>query len=87
MAELTQKVKQLVCKHFDGAELPELESAAPGGRIGGVLIWKGFDGHDQVERQEMLWDLLRQNLERDDLQMISLIMTLTPQEREAIAAD
>ena len=79
MEELIKRLRQLLERVFPGATV-ELEVAAPE-KVGGFLIWNGFDQVDQVERQRRLWTAIRDELSREDQLRITAILTLTPDER------
>ena len=74
-----KRLRQLLERVFPGATV-ELEVAAPE-KVGGFLIWNGFDQVDQVERQRRLWTAIRGELSREDQLRITAILTLTPDER------
>jgi acid stress-induced BolA-like protein IbaG/YrbA len=65
-------------QNFPGCD-PQLERGAPGERIGGYLIWEGFDGMEQIDRQSKLREVLRQ-LPRDQQLQVTVILTVTPAE-------
>ena len=63
----------------------DLERTASG-KIAGVLVSPSFQGHDQIDRQEMIWGKLKQRLtEAEQLEVVSLI-TVTPLENADVAA-
>ena len=68
----------LLDTHFGNAELSF--ETFPGGRVGGIMAWAGFDGEPQRERQHRLWTVLRQLPPQEQMQ-ISSILTLTPHEQ------
>ena len=80
MAELINRLQDLLSKAFPGAEI-ELEQARPAEKIGGVLIWSGFEGMEQIERQQKLAQVIRDALPREDQVLISLILTLIREEK------
>lgn len=63
---------------FDDTEV-QLEGAG-GGKVGGVLVSRKFEGKSQEQRQNELWDALRAKLAPDELVQIVAIMTMTPEE-------
>ena len=63
---------------FPGVDV-HLESLVPG-RIGGYLIWEGFDGVHFRERQKRIWKVLRQHLSVNEQERITAILALTPNE-------
>ena len=55
-------------------------------KISGHLIWDGFEGEEQIDRQRRLHDVLRAEL-GPDAQPVSVILTYTPTEYEAMGRD
>jgi len=83
MDELIARVSRVLQERFPGAE-PALAPVPLGERAGGFLVWDGFDGVPQRERQRMIWDTLRARLAREDQQRVTAILTLTPVEQDDI---
>lgn len=50
-------------------------------KFSGLVVWKGFEGLDQVDRQRQVWKVLRSQLSRDEQVRITAVLTLTPAER------
>ena len=75
--KLREKLKRVLLKKYKGAEI--LWERA-GDRIVAEMIWKGFVGMDQVERQEKLWDYLHKQIEQEEEAQIAAILTATPYE-------
>ena len=80
MEELMNRLRNLLEAEFPEAKV-ELEQASPAEKVGGFLIWSGFDGMEQIERQQRLADVIRSKLSRDDQIRITAILTVTPDER------
>ena len=80
MEELMNRLRNLLDAEFPEAKV-ELEQASPAEKVGGFLIWSGFDGMEQIERQQRLADVIRSKLSRDDQIRITAILTVTPDER------
>ncbi|HET6387121.1 MAG TPA: hypothetical protein VFJ58_27350 [Armatimonadota bacterium] len=78
------RVKEALLRRFPGAEL-ELEYTECSGRIIGRISWRGFTGLDQMDRQEKLWQALREELGAD-ASGVSIILTYTPRELKLMAA-
>ena len=74
-----EKLKETLATAFPGST-PELEVVEGVGRIGGFLIWSGFDDMDQLSRQRALSGALRDRLDREQLLGVTTILTLTPDE-------
>jgi hypothetical protein len=82
MGQLEQKLKSLFDESFPGSET-DLDSR-PGERIGGFLIWTGFEGIDQIDRQTQVREILRSHLSPSELERITAIFSLTPTENEVM---
>jgi hypothetical protein len=80
MEDLINRLRALLEAEFPNAVV-ELEQASPAEKVGGFLIWRGFEGMEQIERQQRLSDVIRSNLSRDDQIRITAILTVTPDER------
>jgi hypothetical protein len=80
---LADKVEKALTQKFVGAEV-ELERLNPGQRVSGALVWKGFAGKSQIERQTELRDAIDSSLDPEEQAKVSFILTLTPQERSAL---
>jgi acid stress-induced BolA-like protein IbaG/YrbA len=51
----------------------------------GIVIWVVsdlFEGMDDLDRQEAIWNLLEKTLNRDERRAVSIVVALTPKERE-----
>ena len=57
----------------------------PDGRISGSVVWAGFAGLDEVDRQTKVRDVLRQELGAD-AQQVGVLLTYTPDELKAMKA-
>jgi len=76
---LKKKLHQVLEKEFQDASV-ELEKSGID-KVAGFLIWKGFEKVEQIERQEKLWHVLENNLKPEELLHVSVILTLTPNEK------
>ena len=85
MEPFIQNLTSLLGEKFPGAKV-ELEKAS-GTKFGGFLIWDGFEGKEQIDRQTELWDVLRDELPRDQQLRISALLTITPDEAAAMKED
>lgn len=83
MGNLTDRLRRGLSRRFKGAEV-ELRRV-PGGRIGGSVIWRGFEGLAQIDRQVELGEAIDDVLSKDQRSRISLILPLTPDEAASIA--
>jgi acid stress-induced BolA-like protein IbaG/YrbA len=74
-----KRLRQALEEKFPDAET-ELERFPGTKKIGGYLIWDGFEGFDQLERQQLLSNALRESLGDDYRSRVTTIFTLTPAE-------
>jgi hypothetical protein len=80
MDELVGQLKALFAHEFHGSEfIPE--EVPP--RIAGILIWPGFAQKPTADRQRKVSQAIRQ-LNEEQQRGVSIIMTYTPEEYEAI---
>lgn len=80
IGSLSKRVGRILAEQFPGAKVT-IERAKPAEKIGGIIVWKGFDGLDQVDRQSRLWSALRSQLSSDEQRKITAILTMAPAER------
>jgi acid stress-induced BolA-like protein IbaG/YrbA len=52
-----------------------------------MSFWKGFDGMPDRERQRKLWGALRDELSSQEINSISLILTFTRAELNAMTSN
>jgi hypothetical protein len=78
MEELMQALRDLFAREFPGSAA-ELEQVRPLQKVGGFLIWEGFEGQEQLERQRAVSRAIRQLDPGAQLQL-STILTVTPEE-------
>lgn len=78
MEEYRERLEAALRERFPDSRL-ELEEL-PGGRISGYLIWAGFTGERQIDRQTSMWDALEKRLPAKELDRISVLLTVTPDE-------
>jgi acid stress-induced BolA-like protein IbaG/YrbA len=81
MERFAQQVREIIEAEFSGARTHLEETTA--GRLAGRMVWSGFDGLDQVERQEQLRGVLRNRLGETAAQ-VSVILTYTPGELQVM---
>ena len=78
-----QELRDLLEDRFAGAEV--LIERLPGtNRLTGHIVWSGFEGMDHFERQEKIWELMRNNLGAQSAG-ISVILSYAPSEYNAMA--
>lgn len=78
-----QQVRQILEKAFPGIQV-DVDSG-PSGRVNGHVIWDGFTGHDNVERQQMIRAALNTGLGAEVTQ-VGILLTYTPVELQAMMA-
>jgi stress-induced morphogen len=78
MEDIKRRLSEVLTQQFPDSELEVVSSSAD--RIGGLLIWKGFEGQEQIERQRTLWNVLRRSLSKDEQLQVASLLTLTPEE-------
>jgi acid stress-induced BolA-like protein IbaG/YrbA len=86
MEPLIDQLKIFLGRSLPGAEVA-LEDDRPPEKIGGLLVWSGFEGRDQLERQRMVRQLIRDNFTADEQARVSFIVTLTPEENEIMKSN
>lgn len=79
MDELIQQLNCIFAQEFPGAT-PELEQAKPLQKVGGYLIWAGFDGVEQIDRQRQVSAAIKRHLAIPEQLQVTTILTLTPDE-------
>jgi hypothetical protein len=82
---IAEQVRKIFERHLPGARIAvELQ---PGARkVSGSVIWEGFVGKEQIDRQRMLHGLLRAEL-GPDAQEVSIFFTYTSTEYDAMGRD
>jgi acid stress-induced BolA-like protein IbaG/YrbA len=76
---MEERIRQaLLAAGFSDDEI-QLETTATG-RVGGFIIASRFDGMSQLDRQDMLWSELRNQLDPVMLDSIVSLLTMTPDE-------
>lgn len=83
MEPFIEKLRTLLRSEFVNSQ-DELEPRPPR-KVGGFLIWEGFSGQEQIERQQQVWSVLRKRLSLEDQRRITAILTFTPTEWSAIS--
>lgn len=79
MDPLVEEIEDIFRRELPGSE-PALEAFAASTKVGGYLVWNGFSGKEQTERQSSVRRVMRQHLSPEDLVRVSLVLTLTPNE-------
>ena len=77
-------LKQALRSKFPGAKVA-LSRVARGERVGGSIIWDGFDGQAQIDRQTRLREAIS-SLPPEQQRQVTFILTLTPHEKDALVS-
>lgn len=80
MEELAEEIRALIEGHFEGAQA-DIEPISEH-KVGGTVLWNGFDEQRQSDRQQELWDFLRNNLNPRQQMGIATLLTFTQLEVE-----
>jgi hypothetical protein len=78
MDDLSERLTDQLQQSFPSAEISFDPVYAP--KLGGLLVWQGFDNLEQLARQHHLWSVLRAHLSPDEQLRITAILTMTPAE-------
>lgn len=79
MDDVAQRIHDALERAFPGAKI-ELEQASPSSKVGGTLIWDGFENMEQIDRQRRLAEVVRNGLSREDQLRVTAILTFTSAE-------
>ena len=79
MAALKARVRRLLQEQFHGAAV-KMDPTAPDDKVHGELVWSGFEGKDQLDRQLQVLEALRSDLQTEEVGRVGLIVTVTPNE-------
>lgn len=83
--QVIDKLKRAAERAFAGADV-QLRRYRPGPRIGGRIVWSGFVGMEQMDRQRTLRRTIDAALAPDEQRRLSMVLTLTPEETAAMVA-
>ncbi|MEO6811514.1 MAG: hypothetical protein ABI353_20570 [Isosphaeraceae bacterium] len=75
--------QQRLLQTLKGLDLEEPEvRVVPGDQFKylGIVVSRSFEGMDEAERQELVWERVLRTLDRDDQAQIEFIYTDTPSE-------
>jgi hypothetical protein len=82
ITDLRAKLRRILAQAFPNARV-QLDHSKASDKYSGMMLWDGFDGQDQVDRQTRLWEVLRARLSPEEQQRVTAILTLTPAERRS----
>lgn len=86
MVAIDQRVRKVLTETLE-ADVTDVRTRDDAGRVSGAVIAARFSGLDQVDRQALVWDILRQHLTSAELSQVGLLMTLTPTEMAAVRGE
>jgi hypothetical protein len=78
------EVTQVLREAFPGADLIEFGKVPGLDKVGGVVEWSGFGELTHLDRQNRLWHALRARFSQEQLGRVSMILTFTPREMQAM---
>ena len=79
MEQAVEQVDALLRRKFPNATT-ELELSPGSSKVTGLLIWDGFEGEEQMDRQDRVWKVIQAHLTPKQRQHVSAIFTVTPTE-------
>jgi len=78
MAKFVRKLNDLLREKFPAPDLIELEDDKG---IIGTIISTRFKNMEMMDRVNLIWDFLDENLTKEERRKIVLIIAMTPKER------
>ncbi len=76
---MREQVKEFLQATFTGMYVDLGPAEQNGRRISGVLVWSGFEEMSISERQDAVWDALRDHFAEKSAE-ISTLITMTPKQ-------
>ncbi len=80
MDHVEQKVKKLLMEYFSGNEI-KFENN-PDGRVSAIIVSDKFLDVDDQKRQQIIWNLLRKGLNKDERMRVIGFLAFTSAEYE-----
>lgn len=80
-----RRVKTILNDEFPEADALKFELEKDGRRISGYVVSKDFNGMEDADRQDRLWDILESNLSVEEQSRILSILAYTPSEQRVAA--
>jgi hypothetical protein len=81
MDKVLQKLKKVLKEEFPSAKLEIKRDWYPA-RIGGSIIWRGFNGKDDVERVHRVWRAIRRSMTEAEQKELGFFFTFNPVEHK-----
>jgi acid stress-induced BolA-like protein IbaG/YrbA len=78
MESVKDKLRRVIVENLREASA-DLETL-PNGRIVGHIISSDFDGLSYAERRERLWRVIDEEMNREEVEQLSTLLTYTPEE-------
>jgi hypothetical protein len=82
---MRERVERFLRERFNGMIVDFGPPADPERRLSGVLVWKDFEEMTVAQRQDLVWNALREEFGPDSAQ-VSTIVTVTPGQYDTLAA-
>ena len=79
MEKILKEIDALLRRSFADSTT-ELELSPDSSKVTGLLIWDGFEGDEQIDRQQRVWKVIRGKLTPEQRRRVSAIFTVTPTE-------
>ncbi|MEK7726865.1 MAG: hypothetical protein AAB354_00560 [candidate division KSB1 bacterium] len=80
-----RRVKTILNDDFPEADALKFEVEKDGRHISGYIVSKDFNGMEDADRQDRLWDILESNLSVEEQSRILSILAYTPTEQRVAA--
>jgi acid stress-induced BolA-like protein IbaG/YrbA len=81
-SSIEEKVKSLLTKHFDENEI--IFEDNPDGRVSGIIVSEKFEDMDDLQRQKIIWGLLRNEISKVERWQIIGFIAATPAEYKCL---
>lgn len=76
-----RRVKTILHDEFPEADALKFELEKDGRRISGYVVSKDFNGMEDADRQDRVWDILENNLSVEEQSRILSVLAYTPSEK------
>ena len=80
---MAEKLRNILETEFDNINIDVEEM--PNGRFSGSVVWAGFAGMDDIDRQNKIRNVLKRDL-GPEVQLVGVLLTYTPDELTAMSA-
>jgi stress-induced morphogen len=82
---MREQVERFLTERFEGIVTDFGPQMTADRRLSGVLVWDQFEGLSVAQRQNLVWDALRERFAAEAT-LISTLVTMTPEEYGALAS-